>query len=95
MGREKKMLRELLQVNSDKSRMFQVLLLRNDASQEVEVQEANEVDFLRVQEHLKQGGSVFITSKNSQKLNITEEMKRARRNRIKMKTVTAFYFDHV
>ena len=89
------MLRELLQVNSDKSRMFQVLLLRNDASQEVEIQESNEVDFQRVQEHLKQGGSVFITSKNSQKLNITEEMKRVRRNRIKMKTVTAFYFDHV
>jgi hypothetical protein len=92
---EKNMLRELLRVNSDKTRMFQVLLLRNDASQEVEIQEANEVDFLKVQEHLKQGGSVFITSKNSQKLNITEEMKRAHRNRIKMKTVTAFYFDHV
>ena len=77
------MLRELLRVNSDKTQMFQVLLLRNDASQEVEIQEANEVDFLKVQEHLKQGGSVFITSKNSQKLNITEEMKRARRNRLK------------
>jgi len=89
------MLRGLLQVNSDKSRMFQVLLLRNDASQVVEVQESNEVDFLSVQEHLKQGGSVFITSKNSQKLNINEETKRVRRNRIKMKTVTAFYFDHV
>ena len=89
------MLRELLQVNSDKSRIFQVLLLRNDASQEVEIQESNEVDFLKVQEHLKQGGSVFITSKNSQKLNINEETKRVRRNRIKMKTVTAFYFDHV
>jgi hypothetical protein len=89
------MLRELLQVNSDKSRMFQVLLLRNDASQEVEIQESNEVDFLSVQEHLKQGGSVFITSKNAQKLNITEEMKRVRRNKIKVKTVTAFYFDHV
>jgi hypothetical protein len=89
------MLRELLQVNSDKSRMFQVLLLRNDASQVVEVQESNEVDFLKVQEHLKQGGSVFITSKNAQKLNITEETKRVRRNKIKIKTVTAFYFDHV
>ena len=89
------MLRELLQVNSDKSRMFQVLLLRNDASQVVEVQESNEVDFQSVQEHLKKGGSVFITSKNAQKLNINEEMKRVRRNRIKMKTVTAFYFDHV
>lgn len=89
------MLRGLLQVNSDKSRMFQVLLLRNDASQEVEIQESKDIDFLRVQEHLKKGGSVFITSKNSQKLNITEEMKRACRNRIKRKTATAFYFNHV
>jgi len=89
------MLKSLIEVKKENCRIFQVLLLNNDASQEVEVQEANEVDFLRVQEHLKQGGSVFITSKNSQKLNITEEMKRARRNRIKMKTVTAFYFDHV
>ena len=89
------MLRELLQVNSDKSRIFQVLLLRNDASQEVEIQESNEVDFLKVQEHLKQGGSVFITSKNSQRLNIPKKMKKAHRNKNKIKTVTAFYFDHV
>ena len=75
--------------------MFQVLLLRNDASQDVEIQEANEVDFLKFQEHLKQGGSVFITSKNSQKLNIIKEMKKAHRNKNKIKTVTAFYFDHV
>ena len=47
--------------------MFQVLLLENDAGAEVEVQEANQVDFLQVKQHLENGGSVFITSKESQK----------------------------
>jgi len=45
-----------------------VLLLDNDASDDVEVQEAKQVDFCQVKEHLKNGGSVFITSKGSQKL---------------------------
>jgi len=90
------MLKEMLEVKGrEKPRVFQVLLLRNDASQEVEVQEAEEVDFLRVQEHLKQGGSVFIASKNSQKLNVPKEKKKAYRNTNKMKTVTTFYFDHL
>jgi hypothetical protein len=88
------MLKEMLEVKGrEKPRVFQVLLLRNDASQEVEVQEAEEVDFLRVQEHLKRGGSVFITSKNSQKLYVPEEKKKAHRNTNELKTV-AFYFDH-
>ena len=47
--------------------VFQVLLLDNDASEDVEVQEAKQVDFCQVKEHLKNGGSVFITSKGSQK----------------------------
>jgi hypothetical protein len=50
-----------------KSPVFQVLLLDNDSSQDVEVQEAQEVNFFQVKEHLKNGGSVFITSKNPQK----------------------------
>ena len=48
--------------------LFQVLLIDNDASEDVEVQEAKQVNFLRVKEHLKNGGSVFITSKRSQKI---------------------------
>ena len=48
--------------------LFQVLLLDNDGSEDVEVQEAKHVDFFQVKEHLKNGGSVFITSKHSQKL---------------------------
>jgi len=48
--------------------LFQVLLIDNDDSEDVEVQEAKKVDFFQVKKHLKNGGSVFITSKLSQKL---------------------------
>jgi hypothetical protein len=92
---EKSMLKEILEVKREKARVFQVLLLNNDASQDVELQEAEEVDFLRVQDHLKQGGSVFITSKNSQKLKVPMEKERIYRNTNEMKTITAFYFDHI
>lgn len=51
-----------------KSPVFQILLLDNGVSQDVEVQEATQVDFLQVKEHLKNGGSVFITSKDIQKM---------------------------
>ena len=47
--------------------MYQVLLLDNDASDDVKVQEADQVDFFQVKEHLKNGGSVFITTNGSQK----------------------------
>lgn len=80
------MLKEILEVKREKAPVFQVLLLHNNASQEVELQEAEKVDFLRVQDHLKQGGSVFITSKNSQKLNVPKK---------RMKILTTFYFDRV
>ena len=48
--------------------VFQVLLLDKDDGEDVEVQEAKKVDFFQVKEHLKNGGSVFITSKGSEKL---------------------------
>jgi hypothetical protein len=51
-----------------KPSVFQVLLLDNDASDDVEVQEAKKVNFSQVKAHLKNGGSVFITSRGSQKL---------------------------
>jgi predicted Fe-Mo cluster-binding NifX family protein len=50
-----------------KAPKFQVLLLDNDAADEVEIQEADQVNFFQVKEHLRNGGSVFITSKDSQK----------------------------
>ena len=51
-----------------KSPIFQVLLLAKGKSADVEVQEAGQVNFLQVKEHLRNGGSVFITSKNSEKV---------------------------
>ena len=62
------MLNKFFAVKKEKSPLFQVMLLDNDTSQDVEVQEAEQIDFMRVKEHLANGGSVFITSKNSQKI---------------------------
>jgi len=53
-----------------KQSVFQVLLLDNDVNEDVEVQEAKQVDFSQVKKHLRNGGSVFITSKGSQKLSL-------------------------
>jgi hypothetical protein len=58
----------LLESKKSKPSVFQVLLLDNGDSQDVEVQESKQVNFYHVKEHLKNGGSVFITSKGSQKL---------------------------
>ena len=66
MGREI-FLSNLISNKKTKVPLFQVLLIDNDASEDVEVQESKQVNFLQVKEHLKNGGSVFITSKHSQK----------------------------
>ena len=50
-----------------KPSVFQVMLLDNDETQDVEVQESEQVDFFQVKQHLKNGGSVFITSRGTQK----------------------------
>ena len=89
------MLEEILGAKREKLRVFQVLLLHNDASEEVEVQEAGEVDFLRIQDHLKQGGSVFITSRNSQKLPVPKRRDKDYRHRKNLKHLTTSYFNHV
>jgi predicted Fe-Mo cluster-binding NifX family protein len=60
-------LKDYIATKEAKTPMFQILLLNNDASDDVEVQEADQVDFFQVKKHLKNGGSVFITSKDSQK----------------------------
>ena len=75
------MLKNSAEVKKEKARLFQVLLLDNDGSQ-VEVEEAERVDFLRVQRHLKSGGSVFITSKNSQKLTVPKEKRGHKKRRL-------------
>ncbi len=88
------MLRKMLKIRKIKAPKFQVLFLRNDASQEVEVQEVKEVDFLTVKERLEQGESVFITSKNSQKINAPKPKDLIQKS-MKTKLVTAFYLDRV
>jgi hypothetical protein len=60
-------LKDCIAIKEAKTPMFQVLLLDKDASDYVEVQEAQQVDFFQVRKHLKNGGSVFITSKASEK----------------------------
>ena len=87
------MLKSLSEEKKQKCRTFQVLLLNNDICQ-VEVQEGNNVDFLKVQEHLAHGGSVFITSKNSQKILLPKEEK-ALRNKKKSQKAEALYFNHM
>ena len=72
--------------------MFQVLLLGNDDSEDIEVQEAEHVDFVKVEKHLAHGGSVFITSKRSQKIALPRNGK-THRNRNETRGVTAFYFN--
>jgi hypothetical protein len=61
-------LKTLIAKKRGKPPVFQILLLDNDEGDDVEVQEAEEVNFFRVKEHLKNGGSVFITSKDKQKM---------------------------
>ena len=93
---KRNMLRELLRADDQKECTFQTMLLKNDASREVEILEDREVDFGIIQEHLRQGDSVFITSKPAQKLTMpTLNTKRAPRKRKAVRTVTALYFDHV
>jgi hypothetical protein len=88
------MLRGLLRSDSEKEYTFQTMLLENDTTKEVDIYESQEVDFCQIKEHLRKGGSVFITSKPSQKLNPQPiNHKRTPRKRKAVKTVTAFYFD--
>jgi hypothetical protein len=49
--------------------LFKLLFLKDDEDQSVEVEEVEEIDFRRVEKHLAQGESVFITPKRAQKLN--------------------------
>ena len=71
------MLKSLITIREGKPRMFQVLLLDNDESEDVKVEEAEHVDFERIEEHLAHGGSVFITSKSSQKIMASRDKKEA------------------
>ena len=85
-------MREMVQIENEKARKFQVMLLCNDASKNVEVHEGGEIDYSIIRTHLQRGGSVFITSKPSQKLPLpTFQQKKVRQKRRALRTVTAFY----
>lgn len=73
-----------------KPSVFQVLLLDNEDSTDVEVQEAKQIDFFQVKEHLKNGGSVFITSKGSEKLSFPKA--KAQQNYSRSRRTCGFLF---
>jgi hypothetical protein len=88
------MMKSLITVKKDKPQVFQVLLLDNNETEDVEVEEAEQVDFERVEEHLAHGGSVFITSKRSQKIASLRDKKKPRSKK-RMRTVTVFRLNGV
>ena len=70
--------------------VFQILLLDKDDGEDVEVQESKKVDFFQVKEHLKNGGSVFITSKGSEKLSYPKA--KAQQNYSRSRRTCGFLF---
>jgi hypothetical protein len=70
--------------------MFQVLLLDNDSTYDVTVTETEEVNFSRVKEHLRNGGSVFITSNDTQKISYNKT--KAQQNFCKSRQNTGYLF---
>ena len=85
------MLSEMLETKRAKQRCYEVLFLRNDANQDVEVHQVKHVDFLTVKERLERGESVFITSKRAQKL--APSANKSKPRSLKTKLVTAFHFE--
>ncbi len=86
------MLRQVLQTGKTKPQpKFQVLFLRNDSSQEVEVHDVKQVDFQTIQERLEQGESIFITTKQTQKINAQKTKPTPRK--LKTRIATAFTFE--
>jgi hypothetical protein len=60
-------MRNFFEVHEEKP-LFQLFFLKDDEDESVEVEEVEEIDFGEVKKRLKQGESVFITSKRKQKL---------------------------
>jgi hypothetical protein len=58
----------------DAKRVYQILFLTNGKRQRVFVDEADELDFQVLKEHLRCGESVFITSRKEQKLKTSKRM---------------------
>jgi len=73
---------------------YQVLLLNNGKSRSVKVQETDLIDFGQVEDYLRHGGSVFITSKRSQKIAPLKE-NRIKPNKNDSEKSNIWFFDHV
>ena len=56
---------KVIEVNEEKS-LFQLLFLKEDKAQRIEVEE---IDFREVEKHLERGESVVIKPRRKQKLN--------------------------
>jgi hypothetical protein len=84
---------KLLGTKGTSPKNFQVLFLRNNKNQDVEVHEVKEVDFLTIQERLDQGESIFITSKSKQKLKSASDHKNRLQRVSKTRLVTGFYLE--
>jgi hypothetical protein len=54
----------------EKKPVFQLIFLSEDENQGVEVKEVDEIDFTEVKMCVESGGSVFITRKESEKIDI-------------------------
>ena len=54
--------------SSDKQFLFQIFFLAQNQSQDVEVVETEEIDFMEITQRLKLGESVFIKHKNLEML---------------------------
>lgn len=59
-------MRKIIQGNEERP-VFQLLFLKYDDDQSVEVEEVSEIDFSEVKERLEHGESVFITAKHKEK----------------------------
>lgn len=61
------MLKNIIQ-ELEKRQPFQILFLKDDENQSVEVKEIEEIDLAEIKTHLEQGESIFITRKSEPKL---------------------------
>lgn len=63
-------LRKVIESNEEKP-LFQLFFLKDDEEQSIEVEEVEKINFIEVENRLKQGESVFITCKRKQEANTT------------------------
>ena len=72
------MLKHFVEDNEKKPR-FQLFFLKDNEDLSVEVDEVNKIDFEIVVQRLKQGESVFITSKKPHERNLSQSLIRAKK----------------